>query len=124
MRLTGIEAVSERLRQLPGRGVKVVKRWAYSEGLEVLAHSQKIVPVDTGALRSSGHVEHPKVEGGRVVVTVGYGGPAVGYALRVHEDLEARHNEGQEAKFLEKGVLSRQGKFEETLAAEIDKELG
>jgi len=64
-----------------------------------MAESKHQVPVDTGVLRSTGHVQLPKEEAGRVSVTLGYGGPAAPYALRQHEELSYRHTVGK-AKYL------------------------
>jgi hypothetical protein len=115
------------LKRKHEKALKVVHRWAYAEGLEALAYSSKIVPVDTGALKSTGKAEKPEQSGDIVTCTIGYGGVAgasfikkqrkksdlvgpvsnyVGYARRVHNDLRAIHKHG-EAKFLEKGLLSR-----------------
>jgi len=92
-----------------------------------MTESKRRVPVDTGALRASGHVEGPEGRtrqmlqfgGGRssgrgstrfaagpavgadVSVRLVYGGPAAGYAVAVHENVEAFHRVG-EAKFLER----------------------
>jgi hypothetical protein len=94
---------------------KIVRRWAYSEGLEIMSMSQPLVPVDVGALKSTGLVEKPVDENGEIVVRIGYGGVAkgktgedvdVGYAYIVHEDLDAHHNHGQ-AKYLELPYLQR-----------------
>jgi hypothetical protein len=41
--------------------------------------------VDTGTLRASGNVQHPKHGVGNVSVTMGFGGPAAPYALYIHE---------------------------------------
>ena len=62
-------------------------------------------------LRSTGYVELPTEDGGTVSVELGYGGVAgkgkgakeVGYAVYVHENLEAHHPVGQ-AKYLEQPV--------------------
>lgn len=62
--------------------------------------SKRHVPVDTGDLRATGHVEPAQVQGNEVTASMGYGGPAVDYAIYVHEDLEKQHKVGQ-AKFLE-----------------------
>lgn len=83
----------------------------YLEGSGILAASQGLVPVDTSALKSSGYVSEPEQEGDRITVNIGYGGPAAkvnpktgestdGYAIYVHENLEAFHPVGT-AKFLE-----------------------
>jgi hypothetical protein len=105
--IRGVEIVHRGLQQVEHRLGAAVRRWAFGEGLEVIAFSQRLVPVDTGALKASAHVEAPVQVGRRIFVALGYGGPAVTYALRVHEDLRARHKEGQEAKFLEKGFIAR-----------------
>jgi hypothetical protein len=62
--------------------------------------SQRLVPVDLGALKASGFVSLPDIQGDWIEITIGYGGPAAPYAFYVHEDLEAFHDDGQ-AKYLE-----------------------
>lgn len=64
----------------------------------------KYVPVDTGMLRSTGHVNLPVTKGTSVEVTEGFGGPAAPYAYRQHECLTYRHKVGM-AKYLEKPTL-------------------
>lgn len=119
LRITySIRYLEQAIAKLQAMQVEIVKRctaWSYAEGLEVLAFSQKIVPVDTGALKSSGFVEEPRVRGGVIECRVGYGGPAAGYALDVHENLEMKHDSGEEPKFLEKGLLSREKAMIENL---------
>lgn len=61
---------------------------------------QRYVPVDTGALRSTGSVKPSVIAGDSVTVEMGFGGPAAPYALIVHERLGAHHPIGQ-AKYLE-----------------------
>jgi hypothetical protein len=96
-RLTGEEELARRLRAL-----------AKARG--------RLVPVDTGNLRATGHVQPPVIAGRGVSVELGYGGTAgpnmrlpaperletgqVGYAVHVHENLTAHHTVGQ-AKYLE-----------------------
>lgn len=63
----------------------VVGRLMYFYANDVFNRSQYLVPVDTGALRSSGRVEAPVMEGFQVVVSIKYGGAAAPYALWVHE---------------------------------------
>jgi hypothetical protein len=58
------------------------------------------VPVDTGALRSTGRVEGPKND----EVELSFGGAAAPYALKVHEeDPERRHTVG-EHRYLVRGM--------------------
>lgn len=69
-----------------------------------MTEAKRRTPVDTGALRGSGHVTGPKRSGNTLKVMLGFGGPAAPYALRVHEDMEVWHRVGQ-AKFLESTIL-------------------
>jgi len=57
------------------------------------------VPVDTGALRSTGRVEGPKNN----VVILSFGGVAAPYALVQHEDMTLHHTVG-EPRYLVRGV--------------------
>lgn len=72
----------------------------YQEAQVEMIESKKRCPVDTGRLRASGTVHRPRFAGSVITVEMTYGGPAVNYAVYVHEDLEAYHRVG-EAKFLE-----------------------
>jgi len=76
----------------------------YEEGQDILAASQKLVPVRTGALRNSGQVVMEQ-QGDTYQVVIGYGGPAIGYAVKVHEDPNARHAPPTQWKFLEGPLL-------------------
>lgn len=64
---------------------------------EVFAQSQQQVPVDTGALRSSGHINDLETGSGLIQGSIGYGAP---YAFYVHEDLHMHHPRGGKAKYL------------------------
>ncbi len=99
------------LRDYGAKAAASLGRNLYKEGLGIMASSQGLVPVDTSALRSSGYVMEPVQEINMVTVYLGYGGPAAkinsktgestdGYALIVHENLEAFHPVGS-AKYLE-----------------------
>lgn len=67
--------------------------------------SQELVPVLTGALKSSG-----RVEVGGLLATISYGGSDAPYGAIVHEDLTLTHVNGQ-AKFLEQAVVEEQEKL-------------
>ena len=91
-------------------------RKLYQDAEEVMTESkERYVPVLTGALRASGHVGQPKANGSRVSVELGFGGPAVGYAEYVHEDLNAQHAVGQ-AKYLEIPLRAKLTQIERDLA--------
>lgn len=68
---------------------------------EVLNESQRIVPVDKGTLKDSGTVKEPVTDATGVEVEITYGGAASKYAFFVHENMNARHKDGQTAKYLE-----------------------
>src|SRR5262245_6344165 len=76
----------------------------------VLVTAKERVPVATGALRESGRVE-TVVEDNTIKSTIVFDAP---YAAKVHEDLDARHDNGQ-AKFLESALRESRT----TIAAEI-----
>ena len=57
------------------------------------------VPVDTGALRSTGRVEGPTNN----EVELSFGGAAAPYALKVHEEIDVPHRVG-ESRYLVRGM--------------------
>lgn len=93
VRVTGVERVKEALDRAGKAGNRALARGLFQEGEKIMSEAKEEVPVDTGVLRASGHVEKPKRSKGTVVVEVGFGGPAgagendedVGYALVMHE---------------------------------------
>lgn len=67
--------------------------------------TQQRVPVKEGDLKATGRVTEPEVHGNTVTVRIAYGGQApngreVDYAVYVHEDMEADHPNGGQAKFV------------------------
>lgn len=100
VRLTGIGQLKRALEAGGDRALRLAAEALYQEGERIMTKSKEQCPVDTGNLRSTGHVELPVVKGKRVTVELGYGGPAADYAEVVHEDLTAHHTVGK-AKYLE-----------------------
>ncbi len=103
-KLLGAERMRRTFRRIRTSINRGIAADLFQEGERIMASSKKQVPVDTGALRSSGIVEPPVVLADSVSVTLGYGGTAVPYALKVHEDLQARHTVGN-ALYLERPFL-------------------
>ena len=123
IKLEGMEKL-QRLLIAGGRdAVKAVGRGIYNEALEAFDASQEVVPVDTGVLRASGMVSQPQWSGDDVSVEISYGGNASSYALVVHEDLEAHHASGKEAKYLEKPVAQQVDGMGERLGDYVEDEL-
>lgn len=117
-------AVLAALTRLGPQAETAIQSALYKEGLRIMAVSQGEVPVDTGNLRASGHVALPEVAGGKVSVQMGYGGSAgsqsgkVGYAVYVHEDMDAHHPTGK-AKYLEDPMKAAESGFAGRIARDI-----
>lgn len=79
-------------------------------GLIIQAAAQQRTPVDTGNLKGSAFTRRSPEE--ENVVETGFG---AAYAVYVHENLEAHHDNG-EAKFLENAVVEKR---EEVLQAVV-----
>lgn len=92
--VTGVSEVLKNLKLMGDSATKAAKAAIYQEAEEIMTKSKRLVPVDTGALKSTGIVELPKEEGNVVSVTLGYGGPAAPYALAVHENPRAGRTGG------------------------------
>lgn len=100
----GYDLVSANLAQLVAQSPKLAGLALRSEAEIEMTEAKRRVPVKTGALRGTGHVVPPAVEGGQIVVKLQFGGPAVDYALEIHENLEMFHPRGGQAKYLESVV--------------------
>jgi len=96
----------------------------YKEGAKIFEESQDEVPVDTNALRTSGQLGLPHLEGQSVVVEISYGGAAVDYAMIVHEDLEMSHRPGKKAKYLEDPARRALVGMEDRILEKIRKAMG
>jgi hypothetical protein len=94
------DGVSANLRRLADRTPDAAGGALYVEAEIEMTEAKARTPVDTGALRGSGYVDQPQYSGREIRVELGFGGPAAGYAVIVHEDLEAIHPRGGQAKYL------------------------
>jgi len=72
----------------------------FQQGEQIMTVAKRDTPVDTGRLRSTGHVKPPKTKRGLIEVIMAFG---TDYAVFVHEIREATHATGK-AKFLESNV--------------------
>lgn len=66
----------------------------------VLTEANERVPIEEGTLARSGRAS---VDDGELKAAVSYDTP---YAVRQHEDMTLRHDQGRQAKFLERAVAS------------------
>lgn len=101
IRLVGVPGVKKAL------GVIQVKAKPLAEVamkicvLQVKRDSMEVTPVLTGALKAS-HDSTVTSKGSFTVQGIVF--VTAGYAIYVHENLEAQHKEGKTAKFLEKSL--------------------
>lgn len=96
-------------REVPERAGKAL----HEEGESVLAASQAIVPVETGALKETGRVTEVEIGDGEIAVAVTYGDETVLYAAAVHE------SESPGAKYLERPLRDAVGGMARRLADRI-----
>ncbi|MGW2541082.1 hypothetical protein ACWC5I_09445 [Kitasatospora sp. NPDC001574] len=105
-----------------GDAVLRTQRAAAARGLlaaaeHVLQVSREVVPIEEGTLARSGVAS---VDEQQLVAAVSYDTP---YATRVHEDLNARHDQGRTAKFLERPAAQEVGAVEQIIAAAVRRAL-
>lgn len=112
------------LQALGPKAGKAIASALYKEGNRIMGVSKEEVPVEFGNLKASGTVLLPRREGDATIVEMGYGGSAgsqgadVGYAIYVHEDMNARHPVGK-AKYLEDPMKAAESGFADRIAKDI-----
>jgi hypothetical protein len=124
IRTEGLTETLEMLGRFPERAKDLLSGGLYTVAEEVMTRAKEIVPVDTGNLKSTGHVAPPEIRGNEASVELGFGGTAgkgteVGYAFYVHEDMTAHHRVGQ-AKYLEQPLSEAMDKIDDRLAENIE----
>lgn len=119
LQLLGSAQLMRNLTFLGQRAPHVLGGALYRFGEMVMTESKREVPVKTGTLRGSGHVEPPEVTPRGAVVVLGYGGPAEAYATIVHEDTSRYHKPPTKAKYLEDPLKAHAGEFEETVGRDV-----
>lgn len=119
--VSGQEDLLEKLVKGGRAAVEGAGRFLYAHAVEVFNISQYLVPVDTGALRSSGYVTQPYVIGNNVGVLIVYGQASAPYALWVHERLDLFHEPPTQAKFLEQPLVDSVEDFQRGFRQVIEK---
>jgi hypothetical protein len=86
VKVTGADKVQQTILELARRlPVKVMQALEVEANLTI-EESQVLVPVMTGALKSSRFIGEPNMVGKDIGIIFGYGGAAAKYALAVHEN--------------------------------------
>ena len=121
--LLGMPELTAVFEQAPDKVAQALATAITDEVLAIFNESQIQVPVEFGTLRSSGQMDPAEVSGSQVSVTFGYGGAASEYAVIVHEDLEAYHDDGK-AKYLEDPLMAATAGMSERIGAALAAALG
>lgn len=82
----------------------------------LLGVSRQLVPLEEGTLERSGVASSDGLEAAVSYDTV--------YAVRQHEELDWRHDQGRQAKYLEQPMIEERDAMAEILAAQIRRALG
>ena len=96
-------------------------RELFQGGEKIMTQSKRIVPVDKGPLRASGHVQKPVTTRTKVTVVLGYGGAAKDYALRQHEDESLNHPGQGEPHYLSKPTKAATRDISKRVAKAVQK---
>lgn len=119
--IIGIDNLTKSLALYGQKAINGLKSALFQEAEAIMGRSKRdFVPVQTGALRASGHVTKPEETSFGYKVTLGFGGPSAPYALKVHEDLRAFHPHGT-SKYLETPLLEAEKGMTGRIAAHISK---
>ena len=109
---TGMKELNAILESASGGAGRALASALHVEGEQIMTESKRIAPVDTGRLRSSGHVKPPERRGSDITVELSY---ATDYALYVHEG--TRRMKGR--KYLSKPLRAAQNGLDARLAARV-----
>lgn len=104
--LYGFEAMNKRILNLIRALPDEIERAMIIEETDTLLLAQSRTPVKTGDLRASGQLGETQISGNEIAIPITFGIDLT-YAIYVHENLEAQHPNGGQAKFLESAVLDR-----------------
>jgi len=106
--MTGMSRVLGRLKVSTLATAAGVERGLKQGGLFLQRVSQKIVPIDKNVLRPSANTRNVGGKGFAADVVVSY---STEYAVYVHEDLQAKHKPGKQAKYLEEPARTKRGEI-------------
>lgn len=115
----GLAALEAKLKKNTDQIIKGLRKGLFRAGLFIQRESQKLVPVDTGALRASANT---RIEGtgAESEVIVSY---STDYGVYVHENLEARHKPGKTAKYLETPLREKRQRLEKIVIEAIEEDI-
>ena len=98
VKITGMKNILRNMKKANVDLGKRVERGLLKGGLFLQRKSQQVVPVDKDVLKPSADTRNVGGKGFKTDVVVSYN---TEYDVYVHEDMEAKHKKGKQAKFLE-----------------------
>ena len=120
LELQGLDAVSRQFQRLAAQARAALTEALQAEAERILEASYPLVPVDTGALLTSGRVL-ARTDGAEIR----YGVPGlVDYAIKIHEDTTLNHPNGGTHHFLSAPLFAATGDMPQRLAADMAPRLG
>ena len=117
--ITGIVDVTQKLQRFVSAPIPPLKEALRTEGNHIIRVANTLVPVDTGLLRSTGHVTQPVQEGSVVSVSLGYGQGIAEYAAIVHFDSTMNHPHGGQAFYLQQPLFQATAGFTQRIATAL-----
>lgn len=123
--LQGLDQVQHRLQTVVRQMITAAPGALYEEGNRIMGVSVGLVPVDTGLLRSTAHVEQPMLDGQGVSVELSYGSHGTAeYAAIIEFDTSMNHPNGGQSHFLSEPFFAATAGMAARLAAAIHSNMG
>lgn len=122
-RVTGAREAAGTLMALARKSPRAMERALYKYGNTEMTEAKRLTPVEFGDLRDSGAASQPEWQGEKLSMELSFGDSSIDYALAVHEDLEAHHDNG-EAKFLEKPLNASEPHFDARIGRDFETFVG
>jgi len=114
--VTGVKEVEANIQRLIKGNWIDAKKALRQEATVIMQKSVPQTPVEFGPLRGSETIEETKETKKEYELTLGY---TQKYAAAVHENLNARHAPGTNAKYLEKPLMEQAPKIAKNVAKRI-----
>lgn len=108
--VTGITQTIRALSRMGEDLLPIIAAALNEQHESIMTLAKERTPVDTGALRASGHVVPPRIIARSIQSIGAFGGTAAPYAIIVHENLTAFHRVGR-SKYYQSAVQDRTSKI-------------
>lgn len=117
-KIAGVNDLISKFKEMGPEMLQAGAASMYRSAEDVMTTSKEVyVPIDTGALKSSGTVQM-EIKDEDVIVTLGYGSAAAPYAVFVHE-INKHYRGGRQWKYLETPLKAKTGDIERALRNDL-----